>query len=81
MDKRPVSELQQFLKYCGVVFSGARKPELVELCQLAEASHLEFDPEDREEILRDKLIDDFNKNNTVQLINPGASFIGNINIF
>ena len=82
MDKRPASELQQFLKDRGVVFSGARKPELIELCQLAEAAQLEYDPdgyyEDREEIVREKLIDDFDK--TVQLINPGGPFVGNIDL-
>ena len=84
MDKRPASELQQFLKDRGVVFSGAWKPELIELCQLAEAAHLEYDPdgyyEDREKIVRDKLRDDFDKDKTVQLINPGGPFIGNIDL-
>ena len=54
-----VLNLQKFLQERGVVFSGARKLALVELCLLANSLGLELDPgglkEDRTEVVSAKL--------------------------
>lgn len=56
-----LAELQTFLIQRGVVVSGRKKIELVELCELAKEVSLVFDPdglfEDREEVVREKLVD------------------------
>lgn len=55
-----LAELQTFLIQRGVVVSGRKKIELVELCELAKEVSLVFDPdglfEDREEVVREKLV-------------------------
>ena len=59
-DSNSVKELQTFLKDRGVIFSNQKKIELIELCLAADELGLDIDPdgliEDREEILRDKLL-------------------------
>lgn len=65
-----VKDLQNYLKSRGVSFSGKTKPELLELCQLANTVGIDIDPdgliEDRTEILKEKL----SIGNNEYLVNP-----------
>jgi hypothetical protein len=59
-NRKSAKELQKYLKERGVTFSDLRKAELVEICEAADRLGIDVDPdgllEDREDILREKLL-------------------------
>ena len=59
-ERKSVKELQNYLKDRGVTCSDLRKAELVEICEAAGRLGINVDPdgllEDREDILREKLM-------------------------
>jgi uncharacterized protein YunC (DUF1805 family) len=59
-NRKSAKELQKYLKERGVTFSDLRKAELVEICEAADRLGIDVYPdgllEDREDILREKLL-------------------------